>query len=294
MKFSVISALLLFGSVGSCMPTVASNIPKRDQTDARLDRRAGTRGVPASVPRLANARVPAAVPAKQPLAAPKNLPGSARGGQRPQSQGVLAAAPAGRVVPGATKAPAKLPPAGTKCKRTGGGACALPFRPLTVSQCKAHLDSTYGSKLLFWSRVGGLAKAATRDAKTYPFLQGYKVMRDIFIPLTYQQDYMKSVPNDKQEVADTNFWDVCSQALALVATGKVYVMLPEGSGNGLNWADRGDSHWATLEFPILCRNPAVTELWRLSDKKNVAPVDLTAHMLQLRTARKCPPQPALS
>lgn len=163
---------------------------------------------------------------------------------------------------------------------------------MTVAKCKAALDATAAKKTLFWSDVARAANEALKDKTNYDYLAGYKVMRQLFTPPNFQSTYQSQFAKasvEEQTAADHAFWNSCSQALAGLAEGTLYVMLPDGTGDSkLDWGSRARSHWAQHEWPVLCRSTRVTHLYRLSAKDKTVKEDITDDMLALRTAGKCP------
>lgn len=166
---------------------------------------------------------------------------------------------------------------------------------MTVAKCKSLFDSTKAKKTLFWSGCGNKAKAALTDTKNRSYLSGYDVMRGLFVN-KWSKDYdafkaeFKTQTDAIKETADHSFWDSCSQALASLAEGESYIMMPGGTdkSTGLDWGQRAKSHWAEHEYPIICKDTAITKLYRLSATDATVKEDLTTEMLAQRKAGTCP------
>ncbi|KAL8396836.1 hypothetical protein RB594_003796 [Gaeumannomyces avenae] len=182
----------------------------------------------------------------------------------------------------------------TECDATAAPAVKVPV--MSVAECKAHLNAAAGSKLLFWSSVKKQANAALKDATKYPQLVGYQTLGDITTPKNYYDTYMAEMKAAKKAgtagavdemTADDKYWNDCSQAFASIATGTVYVMLPANGGSGVTWGSRAQSHWAQHEFPIICKETAVTKLVRINADTGVEE-DITTLVKDLRTTGKCP------
>jgi hypothetical protein len=74
------------------------------------------------------------------------------------------------------------------------------------------------------------------------------------LAVAINNQYMKAHQNAPR------FWYFASEAMALAATGKVYVLLPTGA-TPETWYK--DSFWAQAEWPTLCKNPHVTHIIQL-------------------------------
>ncbi|KAK2069942.1 hypothetical protein P8C59_004482 [Phyllachora maydis] len=158
---------------------------------------------------------------------------------------------------------------------------------MTVDECKSHLDTRYKDRVLFWSGVLHAAEAMLKDQDGFPYLDHHKLMRHIFLPADFFQEYMARFRSGLETAANVKFWDACSQAVAEVAEGTIYVVLPDG--RGLDWGTRAHGHWARLEFPVLCAKHTVTRMYRLSADDPLYKEDLTDKVMRLRNAGRCPP-----
>lgn len=155
--------------------------------------------------------------------------------------------------------------------------------PITVSQCRSHLDSAGRNKLLFYSGISEEVARQTLAERAY--LSGYKLAKDLFNPATYYDDYSRA--HKGNPTAEYLFWSKCSQAAAEMAEGVVYVLLPNGEGR--DWAVWLEaSYWARQEFAILCEKPTVTRLYRLSATDGKMLDDLTSTLKALRAGDACP------
>lgn len=125
------------------------------------------------------------------------------------------------------------------------------------------------------------------DAK-YPQLKGYSVIKNILPKSTlpnYNKKFSKSTSAIKTSATNA-FWSSCSQALATLAQGEVYMMLTTAAdvlNNGvLDWTKGGARTGSTAElheYPQLCANTAVTKLIHLSSADPTFSEDLTAKLL---------------
>lgn len=147
-----------------------------------------------------------------------------------------------------SKSPAKSPP-------IKGGKKEIPPAP-TVADCKAQLKR---GKPLFYSGPNSyakLARDAIKDTKNRPYLQGYSVLADMFVDKTWADDWNNDFA--KNDI----LWDVCSQALAEISTGTVYVILPRNedkSNGGTTW--HAGTRWDRFEWPHI---PAGVKVIRIN------------------------------
>ncbi|KAK6836574.1 hypothetical protein PG987_007069 [Apiospora arundinis] len=139
--------------------------------------------------------------------------------------------------------PAKSPP-------IKGGKKEIP--PGTHPQLKR-------GKPLFYSGPNSyakLARDAIKDTKNRPYLQGYSVLADMFVDKTWADDWNNDFA--KNDI----LWDVCSQALAEISTGTVYVILPRNedkSNGGTTW--HAGTRWDRFEWPHI---PAGVKVIRIN------------------------------
>ncbi|KAK7995267.1 hypothetical protein PG990_014040 [Apiospora arundinis] len=126
----------------------------------------------------------------------------------------------------------------------------------TVADCKAQLKR---GKPLFYSGPNSyakLARDAIKDTKNRPYLQGYSVLADMFVDKTWADDW------NNDFVKNEILWDVCSQALAEISTGTVYVILPRNedkSNGGTTWY--AGTRWDRFEWPHI---PAGVKVIRIN------------------------------
>lgn len=168
---------------------------------------------------------------------------------------------------------------------------------MTITECQTQLllNPTGSKHPLFWSGCQREATDATRNANLteaeYPQLAGYSVISDL-LPAdalaTYKKQFVGE-PDDVQNLAENAFWSACSEALASLAEGKVFVMLPLAANvlkdDRLDWAAGGAREGSTFilhEYPRLCNNRDVTHLIHLSSIDNTFDEDLTDKLLEVR------------
>lgn len=166
---------------------------------------------------------------------------------------------------------------------------------MTLEECEPLYDATKAKKTLFWSGCGNeKAKAAIADTTNRPYLAGYDVMREIFKRKwsANYDEYIAKFAKESASVqadADDSFWNTCSQALAELAEGEIYVLMPgKDDSSGLDWGSRANSHWSKHEYPVLCKKKDVTKLYRLSAADPKVKEDLTDKMLKQRKDGTCP------
>lgn len=181
----------------------------------------------------------------------------------------------------------------TNGKEDTSGTTSTPAL-MTSEKCKALMDAQKAKKTLFWSSDAKSAREAIADKTHYPYLEGHYVMENVF-----KETLTKTLKNfmtpferlgaTKENNAYESFFTACSEAIADLAEGELYVMLPgELETTGLDWGDCDAGHWAQLEYPIVCKKAEITKLYRLSTTDKTVKEDLTSKMLAQRKQGNCP------
>lgn len=123
----------------------------------------------------------------------------------------------------------------------------------TVEDCKTQLNVPQGSSF-FYSGPGGIDYTPkvleVLNSQNRPYLRGYHRLEDSFIDFAWR-DKWAADPRSQ------DFWENCSQAMAELSSGVVYVLLEEGP-----W--RPASVWARKEWPNLITNRKVTRVTRVT------------------------------
>lgn len=175
---------------------------------------------------------------------------------------------------------------------------------MTRDKCTALLAQNLklAKKVLFWGRCYSAAANACRNAKSemasWPQLKGYSIIGWILprnCALNYRQGFLDSDVGRRAR-AENAFWSSCSEALAVMTEGIAYVMLPDArhvlqEDGSLSWVNAGARAGSTVElheYPRLCRNRKVKELYHISVENPKFSENLTMKMLHDRNARACP------
>jgi len=125
----------------------------------------------------------------------------------------------------------------------------------TVEEMKAHLKVSPGKVLLYSGPGGYLTKAREyieREARRGGGVKGLKVLenswKDPKFPAKFTGGDMKQL---------LPFWENASKAFAEMASGTVYILVPENIV-GANFFP--NTILARIEWPTLLKNPAVTKV----------------------------------
>ncbi|KAG5652835.1 hypothetical protein H0H81_003459 [Sphagnurus paluster] len=119
----------------------------------------------------------------------------------------------------------------------------------TVEELKTKLQVPSSGGLLFYSGPGGFIGPATVRAQQ----MGLKVLEDSWIDKTYPDEYQKKLSPADLKI----FWDHASQAFAELASGTIYVLLPDYTTLQSFFPT---SVWARVEWPTLEKNANVTKV----------------------------------
>jgi len=148
----------------------------------------------------------------------------------------------------------KLCKKGKKGKRGNREDKCLPTKDEIKAKWKAN-PKFNPSKLFFYSSPPGADVAEQFASKYYP---GYMLMMNSFEPVKWADTWAFS--DDENLVSD--FWKLASEAFAEMATGIIYVLLPDGDKQSFNWPKK--SNW-NYELRILMASPAVTKIIRINE-----------------------------
>lgn len=181
---------------------------------------------------------------------------------------------------------------------------------MTVERCKQMCNTAKAKKALFYGECESDAEEACKGNKPdLAFLTGYSILSDIIAQgnkkgLKVSQEYKAEFKSLQASVSDWNqkatkiagsaFWPSCSQAIAELAEGEVYVLFPEAvnvlKDGKLDWMLAGahtKSIWEIHEYPRICENTQVTKLIHVSTKDKDFKEDLT-EKLKADRAAGCP------
>ncbi|KAK8029873.1 hypothetical protein PG993_011164 [Apiospora rasikravindrae] len=112
----------------------------------------------------------------------------------------------------------------------------------TVAECRAQLKA---GNTLFYSGPGGYQQLAEEAISSRPYPHDYQILVQKWKDPSWPNPWVGG-PDPK---VVSGFFDVCSEALAQMATGTAYVLLPKlGPGEkGTDWFT--GSVWARIERP---------------------------------------------
>lgn len=181
---------------------------------------------------------------------------------------------------------------------------------MTKDKCKTLCDAAKAKKPLFYGQCKKDAEEACAGNKPdLMVLTGHYTLSDIVssngkkgedVFQEYRSDFkalQTSLGDWNQlstKIASGAFWPSCSQAIAELAEGEVFVLFPKAENvlsNGvLNWETAGarpQSVWEVHEYPFICGNSKVTKLTHLASEDKDFKEDLTDKLESDRKAG-CP------
>jgi len=142
-----------------------------------------------------------------------------------------------------------------KGKRAGSSSedeCpTLPTKAQIIANWKSN-PKFDASKLFFYSSPPGADAVEEFAKKNYP---GYSTMIPSFKPNGWEDTWAFV-----DEIKD-DFWKLASKAFAEVATGTVYVFLPDGDKNAVTW--KPTSYWND-ELKILMASSDINKIIRIN------------------------------
>jgi hypothetical protein len=136
---------------------------------------------------------------------------------------------------------------------TAAASLVLPTIPNLTNQLKLVMPP---DKSLFWSGPG--------PSSYTPYATFYAKHYNLKTTLDYgDREMIELATNAGKDVLD-EYWRRMSSAFSRASKGKAYVILPGDPAEGTSWYK--GTIWDTIEWPLLKKNPAITQIFRVNPK----------------------------